>query len=262
MFTGPAQWRLRWRWILTFGLGREAESALPGASDFEVRQEGGGGFGDRVDGVVEGSGVVGCGTLEAGDLADVLEGGGPDLLVGDLLGERWAERSDVSAHTTIMRLKGACRLASMCLKCGGPDSALSDRAVFSARGVVCWKQHSALRKGFGGDAVWSEAVPRRGGSTAWGSWFGCERHGHVNCGRTRAGSAGIRAPADSADRSIVLSGDAGSGPDRTKRCTNPRSAGCCPGTTGRASANTCSPVTHWHTRQARWPSVRAAEQWS
>ena len=53
-----------------------------------------------VDGRVEDLAVVRGGGAEAADLADVLEGGGADVLVVDLVGHRRAEGLDASAHVS------------------------------------------------------------------------------------------------------------------------------------------------------------------
>src|SRR5581483_4162200 len=69
-------------------------------ADLELVEEGGGGRGHGVDRVVEGRGIVAGGGAETADLPDVLQGGGPDVLVGDLLGVRRAEGLDASAHAS------------------------------------------------------------------------------------------------------------------------------------------------------------------
>ena len=57
-----------------------------------------GGGGDPVDRLLEGGRVVRRGRSEPADLADVLKGGGPDVVVPRLLDVRWAQCLDASAH--------------------------------------------------------------------------------------------------------------------------------------------------------------------
>jgi hypothetical protein len=55
---------------------------------------------DGGDGVLERLGVVAGRRAEAADLTDVLERGGPDVGVSDLLGEWFAECLDAAAHVS------------------------------------------------------------------------------------------------------------------------------------------------------------------
>src|SRR5690242_2430336 len=75
-------------------------ACLGAGADLELVEEGGGGLGYGVDRVAEGLGVVAGGGAEAADLPDVLQGGGPDVRVGDLLGVGRAEGLDASAHAS------------------------------------------------------------------------------------------------------------------------------------------------------------------
>src|SRR5215472_15298962 len=61
------------------------------------------GCGDRGDSLVERLGVMAGRRPEAADLADVLERGGPDVGVGDLLGVGLAECLNAAAHATTVR---------------------------------------------------------------------------------------------------------------------------------------------------------------
>jgi len=110
-----------------------------------------GGRADRLDGAVEGGGVVGGGSLETGDLADVLQRGGPHVLFGDLFGVRRPEGSDVSAHAAIVRRPrpGRHRSESPNLRVG-PD-----------HGISCPR--------FSGRLAASEPTTGKGGSCAGGS---------------------------------------------------------------------------------------------
>src|SRR6267154_12897 len=73
---------------------------LPGRRrpDFQLVQQGRGGGRDRVHGVAERLGVMPGRRAEAADLPDVLQGGGADVVVGDLLGVRRAKGFDATAH--------------------------------------------------------------------------------------------------------------------------------------------------------------------
>jgi membrane-associated protein len=68
------------------------------AADHELVQQLLAGPGHRVDGGIEHSRVVRSGGPKAGDLPDVLEGSGPDVVVGDRLGEGRAQGLDAAAH--------------------------------------------------------------------------------------------------------------------------------------------------------------------
>jgi membrane-associated protein len=68
------------------------------AADDEVVEEALAGAGHRIDGRLERGGVVRCRSAEAGDLADVLECGRPDVVAGDRLGEGRAQGLDAAAH--------------------------------------------------------------------------------------------------------------------------------------------------------------------
>jgi len=68
------------------------------AADDELVQEPLAGLGHRIDGRLERGRVVRRGRTEAGDLADVLECGRPDVVAGDRLGEGRTQGLDASAH--------------------------------------------------------------------------------------------------------------------------------------------------------------------
>jgi hypothetical protein len=57
-----------------------------------------GGRGDGGNGLLEGLGVMAGRSAESTDLPDVLERGGTDIGIGDVLGERLAESLDAAAH--------------------------------------------------------------------------------------------------------------------------------------------------------------------
>jgi membrane protein DedA with SNARE-associated domain len=74
-------------------IGRSGATA-----DDEVVEKPLAGAGHRIDSRLERSGVVRRRSAEAGDLADVLERGGPDVVAGDRLGEGRAQGLDAAAH--------------------------------------------------------------------------------------------------------------------------------------------------------------------
>jgi hypothetical protein len=76
--------------------------------DLQMVQQGGGGGRHGVHGGPEGFGVVPGRSAETADLPDVLQGGGADVLVSDLLGVGRAEGLDAAAHNPTVRHVLSC----------------------------------------------------------------------------------------------------------------------------------------------------------
>jgi putative Mg2+ transporter-C (MgtC) family protein len=71
---------------------------LPGGTHLKLVKQGGRRGGHLTDGPLERLGVMPGRGPESADLAHVLQGGGPDVLVGDPLGVRRAQGLDAAAH--------------------------------------------------------------------------------------------------------------------------------------------------------------------
>lgn len=99
---------LRWAWSRRARSARDGWARGPAdrdstgrsgpAADDELVKESLAGSGHRIDGRLERGSVVRRRSPEAGDLADVLERGGPDVVAGDRLGEGRTQGLDASAH--------------------------------------------------------------------------------------------------------------------------------------------------------------------
>jgi hypothetical protein len=75
----------------------------PRATHHEAGEQLTGGLGYVVDGMIENVTIVSGGDTKARDLTDVLQSGGPDVVVTDLRRVGRSESLDAAAHTSILR---------------------------------------------------------------------------------------------------------------------------------------------------------------